>query len=83
MKETPKELKGINGDKIKRQVITLRVNLWKDEYYEKRLETRGRNLLYEWKDVTCLVLNFEEISFMNEDKIGGDSSQREVKLSGF
>jgi len=27
MKETPKELKGINGDKIKRQVITLRVNL--------------------------------------------------------
>ena len=59
------------------------VNLWKDEYYEKRLETRGRNLLYEWKDVTCLVLNFEEISFMNEDKIGGDSSQREVKLSGF
>ena len=48
MKETPKELKGINGDKIKRQVITLRVNLWKDEYYEKRLEIqaqKGNNIM--------------------------------------
>ena len=74
MKETPKELKGINGDKIKRQVITLRVNLWKDEYYEKRLETlRFKGLeLQEY-----IILNLK----LREDKLQGIKGATGIKLS--